>query len=149
MLLAHKIALDPNAAQRMYFARAAGVARFAWNWALTECQAQYKAGVKSSETALRKQLNAIKREHFPWIPSSTGIQMSNLIRRLQLRRQQDLSASERHNDVSTILVQLGTTAKPKQARWPLLLIISGLIASLIWTGLSGWLVIRLAMWLFS
>jgi hypothetical protein len=30
MLLAHKIALDPNAEQ---LARAAGTARFAWNWA--------------------------------------------------------------------------------------------------------------------
>ena len=29
MLLAHKIALDPNTAQRLYFARAAGTARFA------------------------------------------------------------------------------------------------------------------------
>ena len=34
MLLAHKVALDPNMAQRVYFARAAGTARFAWNWAL-------------------------------------------------------------------------------------------------------------------
>ena len=33
MLLAHKVALDPNMAQRVYFARAAGTARFAWNWA--------------------------------------------------------------------------------------------------------------------
>jgi Helix-turn-helix domain len=31
MLLAHKIALEPTA-QRWYFARAAGTARFAWNW---------------------------------------------------------------------------------------------------------------------
>jgi putative transposase len=33
MLIAHKIALDPTAAQRIYFARAAGTARFAFNWA--------------------------------------------------------------------------------------------------------------------
>ena len=39
MLLAHKIALDPNAAQRMYFARASGTARFAYNWAFGEWQA--------------------------------------------------------------------------------------------------------------
>jgi len=36
MLLAYKIALNPNAAQRMYFARASGTARFAFNWALAE-----------------------------------------------------------------------------------------------------------------
>jgi len=34
MLIAHKIALDPNNVQATYFARAAGVARFAYNWAL-------------------------------------------------------------------------------------------------------------------
>jgi putative transposase len=67
MLLAHKIALDPNAAQRKYFAQAAGVARFAYNWALSEWQTQYKAGGKPNEMALRRQLNAIKREQFPWM----------------------------------------------------------------------------------
>jgi putative transposase len=36
MLIAHKIALDPNNVQATYFAQAAGTARFAYNWALTE-----------------------------------------------------------------------------------------------------------------
>jgi putative transposase len=67
MLIAHRIALDPNQAQRQYFARACGTARFAWNWALGEWQRQYKAGDKPSEVSLRKQLNAIKREQFPWM----------------------------------------------------------------------------------
>jgi putative transposase len=67
MLLAHKIALDPNAAQRQLFARAAGTARFAYNWALREWKRQYAAGEKPSEVSLRKQLNRIKREHFPWM----------------------------------------------------------------------------------
>lgn len=67
MLLAHKVALDPNAAQRMYFARASGTARFAYNWALGEWQRQYKAGEKPNDTALRRQLNAAKRESFPWM----------------------------------------------------------------------------------
>jgi putative transposase len=67
MLLAHKIALDPNAAQRLYFARAAGTARFAYNWALDEWKQQYKAGEKPSDVSLRRQLNAIKREQFPWM----------------------------------------------------------------------------------
>ncbi len=31
MILAHKIALDPNNKQATYFARAAGTARFAYN----------------------------------------------------------------------------------------------------------------------
>jgi putative transposase len=67
MLRAHKIALDPNMAQRTYFARASGTARFAWNWALGEWKDQYKAGGKPSEVSLRKQLNALKREQFPWM----------------------------------------------------------------------------------
>src|SRR5918995_2443960 len=34
VILAHKIALDPTQAQAEHFARACGVARFAWNWGL-------------------------------------------------------------------------------------------------------------------
>src|SRR4051794_29594664 len=67
MLLAHKIALDPNMAQRIYFSRAAGCARWAWNWALAEWQKQYKAGGKPSEVSLRRDLNVIKRAQYPWL----------------------------------------------------------------------------------
>lgn len=67
MILAHKIALDPNVEQATYFARACGTARFSWNWALAEWQRQYKEGGKPSEASLRKQLNALKREQFPWM----------------------------------------------------------------------------------
>lgn len=67
MLLAHKIALDPNAAQAVYFARASGTARFAYNWALAEWQRQYKAGEKPSEVSLRRQLNTNKRDQFVWM----------------------------------------------------------------------------------
>ena len=67
MLLAHRIALAPNNKQAAYFARASGVARFAYNWALAEWRCQYKAGGKPSEMMLRKRLNALKREQFPWM----------------------------------------------------------------------------------
>ena len=73
MIVAHKIALDPNDKQATYFARAAGTARFAYNWALAEWQRQYEAWKqdnslpKPSQAALRRQLNAIKREQFPWM----------------------------------------------------------------------------------
>jgi len=73
MILAHKIALDPNNAQATYFARACGVARFAYNWALAEWKRQYEAAKadsalpKPSQKSLRRQLNAIKREQFPWM----------------------------------------------------------------------------------
>jgi len=67
MFLAHKIALDPTAAQRNYFARAAGTARFAFNWALGEWRKQYQAGGKPSEVSLRRQLNSFKRSEYPWM----------------------------------------------------------------------------------
>lgn len=77
MLIAHKIALDPNKVQVTYFARAAGTARFAYNWALAEWQRQYQAWkgdnslAKPTEAGLRRQLNAIKREQFPWMLAVT------------------------------------------------------------------------------
>ena len=43
MLTAHKIALNPNNVQATYFARAAGTARFAYNWALAQWERQYEA----------------------------------------------------------------------------------------------------------
>ncbi len=67
MLLAHKIALDPNNKQATYFAKACGVARFSYNWALAEWKREYEAGGKPSDAALRKRLNAAKREQFPWM----------------------------------------------------------------------------------
>ncbi|QGU31867.1 RNA-guided endonuclease InsQ/TnpB family protein [Thermochromatium tepidum] len=73
MLIAHRIALDPNNTQATYLARACGVARFAYNWALAEWKRQYEAAKadpslpKPSQMALCRQLNAIKREQFPWM----------------------------------------------------------------------------------
>jgi putative transposase len=73
MMLAHKIALDPNDKQETYFRKAVGTARFAYNWALAEWQRQYAAWTadatlpKPSDAALRRQLNALKREQFPWM----------------------------------------------------------------------------------
>ncbi|CAH0223047.1 hypothetical protein SRABI118_02274 [Massilia sp. Bi118] len=73
MLIAHKIALDPNNVQASYFAKAAGVARFTYNWALAEWMRQYEAHKVDpgqclpSKGALGRQLNAIKREQFPWM----------------------------------------------------------------------------------
>jgi putative transposase len=67
MLKVHKIRLYPNLEQKVYFAKACGVARVAYNWALQEWEKQYKEGKKPSETALRKQLNAIKATEFPWM----------------------------------------------------------------------------------
>ena len=75
MILAHKIAFDPNNVQATYLAKAAGTARFAYNynWALAEWKRQYEvwkqddSRPKPSAAALRRQLNSIKREQFPWM----------------------------------------------------------------------------------
>jgi len=67
MLRAHKIELKVNNKQATYFAKASGVARKAYNWALVEWQKQYEAGGNPSEAALRRQLNSIKRKEFPWM----------------------------------------------------------------------------------
>lgn len=82
----HIIELKPNNKQATHFKKACGVARFAYNWALAEWQNQYKADKgyrdnckklglpidnlklnKPSESKLRKQLNAIKYEKYPFM----------------------------------------------------------------------------------
>lgn len=67
---AHKIALQPTAKQERQFRRAAGVARFTWNWALAEWNRQYKAGKKPTALGLKKHFNASKGEQFPWVYDS-------------------------------------------------------------------------------
>lgn len=86
MIRGHIIEIKPNNVQANHFARACGVARFSYNWALSEWQRQYiadkayrdgclLAGIevdatklnKPSQVALRRQINAIKREQFPWM----------------------------------------------------------------------------------
>jgi putative transposase len=66
MIKAHKIRLHPTEEQKVSFAKAAGTARFVWNWALAEWQRQYEAGEKPTALKLKKQFNEIRREQFPW-----------------------------------------------------------------------------------
>ena len=66
MIKAHKIRLNPTEEQKVYFAKAAGTARFVWNWALAEWNRQYEAGEKPTALKLKKQFNEIRREQFPW-----------------------------------------------------------------------------------
>ena len=67
MITAHKIRLNPTPEQANYFARAAGTARFTYNWAVAEWQRQSEAGGNPSALALRTQFNAIKKGQFPWV----------------------------------------------------------------------------------
>ena len=67
-------------AQASYMAKAAGTARFAYNWALEEWERQAaewrdagEVGAYPSAFALQKQFNAIKREQFPWTADVSGM----------------------------------------------------------------------------
>lgn len=70
MILAHKIQLNPNKDQMNMLARAAGCARFSYNWALAEWKKQYEAGEKPTASKLKKQFNSIKEQEYPWIYDS-------------------------------------------------------------------------------
>lgn len=67
MIKAHKIRLNPTPEQANYFARAAGTARFTFNWAVAEWKRHYEAGGKPSALVLRTEFNALKKEQFPWV----------------------------------------------------------------------------------
>lgn len=90
MILGHTIELAPNNRQATYFSKACGVARLTYNWALAQWQKQYEAdknyrdecqanGMEIDETKLnkpsqgklRKQLNSIKRQQFPFMAEVT------------------------------------------------------------------------------
>lgn len=66
MIKAHKIRLHPTPERAAYFAKAAGTARFCYNWARAEWERQYEAGEKPSALKLRTQFHAIRKEQFPW-----------------------------------------------------------------------------------
>jgi putative transposase len=67
MILSHKIRLDPTLEQGRYFRKAAGTARFVYNWGLAEWQRRYQVGEKPTALKLKKTFNAIKRDQFPWV----------------------------------------------------------------------------------
>jgi putative transposase len=66
MIKAHKIRLHPTPEQEVYFAKAAGTARFCFNWARAEWERQYEGGEKPSALKLRTQFHATRKEQFPW-----------------------------------------------------------------------------------
>ena len=82
MFLAHKIELKPNNKQTTYFARSCGVARFAYNWALSEWKKQYQQNQKPNEANLSKKLNSIKAEEFPWMLEVTKTAPQQAIKNL-------------------------------------------------------------------
>ncbi len=67
MIKAHVIKLYPTKSQDSFFRMSCGVSRFAYNWGLQRWKEMYKSGNKPSAYTLIKELNAIKRESFPWM----------------------------------------------------------------------------------
>ena len=66
----HVIRLDPTVGQANACARACGVHRFTYNWALAEWIDQYKMGGQPTASEIKRLFNAIKREQYPWILES-------------------------------------------------------------------------------
>jgi putative transposase len=70
MTLGHVIELDPTDVQANALARAAGCARFTYNWALAEWKADVAAGKRPVVDDIKKRYNALKEELYPWLYES-------------------------------------------------------------------------------
>lgn len=69
MIKAHKIRLNSSPEQELYFRKAAGTARFVYNWGLAEWQ-HHKADCPGQEhgvMAIKKDFNALKGQQYPWV----------------------------------------------------------------------------------
>jgi putative transposase len=63
---AHMIRLNPNPEQEVYFRKACGVARHAYNWALARWKEYRRDGKRATMKDLKAEYNRIKGEQFPW-----------------------------------------------------------------------------------
>ena len=63
----HKIRLEVTCKQDLYFRKACGIARFAWNWALKKYEEKRAIGTKATVFDLKKEFNALKNKEFPWV----------------------------------------------------------------------------------
>jgi putative transposase len=80
---AHKIRLNPTPEQAAYFRKAAGSARFVFNWGLAEVKRALDAGRKpESVLALKQRFNALKGAEFPWIYDVTKCVVEGAFRHL-------------------------------------------------------------------
>ena len=70
MIISHRISLDPTIKQQIFFAKACGCARFAWNWALNEWNKQHKDGLKPNGNKLNKQFNKEVKPNNSWLYES-------------------------------------------------------------------------------
>ena len=64
---AHKIRIDPNKGDEQFFRQCIGTARLAFNFAYDQWEDIFLLGGKAKESEIRRFLNAIKGEAFPWM----------------------------------------------------------------------------------
>src|SRR5579884_2395649 len=64
---AHLIRLNPTKEQEVYFRKACGVARHAYNWALARWKEYRAEGKWAKMKDLKREYNQIKKEQFPWV----------------------------------------------------------------------------------
>jgi putative transposase len=64
---AHVIRLNPTKEQEIYFRKACGVARHAYNWALARWKEARAEGKRVKMKDLKREYNKIKGEPFPWV----------------------------------------------------------------------------------
>jgi putative transposase len=71
MKRSHVIRLNPTPDQEVYFRKACGVTRHAYNWALDRWKAARAEGKRVTMQALKVEYNSIKGEQFPWVYETT------------------------------------------------------------------------------
>jgi len=67
MKRSHVIRLNPTPEQEVYFRKACGVARHAYNWALARWKEARETGKRVTMKDLKAEYNKIKGEQFPWV----------------------------------------------------------------------------------
>src|SRR6266700_6953751 len=71
MKRSHLIRLNTTPEQEVYFRKACGVTRHAYNWALDRWKAARAEGKRVTVKALKVEYNSIKGEQFPWVYETT------------------------------------------------------------------------------
>ena len=75
-VLSHKIELRPTPSQVLKLSRAAGCARFAWNWGLAEWNRRYEESLTNPDRRrpnivdIKKEWSQVKHSAFPWLSES-------------------------------------------------------------------------------
>jgi putative transposase len=80
---AHKIRLNPTPEQAAYFRKAAGTARYCFNWGLAEVKRALAEGRKpESVLALKQRFNMMKGAQYPWVYDVTKCVVEGAFRHL-------------------------------------------------------------------